>query len=50
MTLRSGESRLNIELEAIDLLIVEVVDSSLSALWAVGTLGRAVKANESESF
>ncbi len=48
LTLRSGKSRLNIELEAIDFLIVEVVDSSLSAIRAVVTVTCAVEADESE--
>jgi hypothetical protein len=48
LTLRSGKSRLNIELESIDLLIVEVVDSSLSAIRAVVTVTCAVEADESE--
>lgn len=48
MTLRSGKSRLNIELKAINLLFMEVIDSSLSAIWAVVTIASAVEADESE--
>lgn len=48
LTLRAWESWLNIKLEAIDLLIVEVIDSSLSALWTVVAVVSVVEADESE--
>ncbi len=48
LTLRPGESWLNIKLETIDLLIVEVIDSSLSALWTVVAVVSVVEADKGE--
>ena len=46
LTLRSGESRLNVELEAIEFLFMEVVDSSLGAFGTVVALAWAIKADK----
>ena len=50
LTLESGEGRLNVELEFIELLIVKIVDSLLSALRAVIFVVLAIIADESEGL
>ena len=50
LTLSSGKSWLNVELEAIKLFVVKLIDSSLSALGAIAFVGGVVVADKSEGL